>query len=108
MGKHYLLNLYGCEFGYLNNETYLRELLEIAAEASGATVIQTISKKFEPHGVTAVCLLSESHISIHSWPEKGQAAVDIFTCGNAEPKVGCDIIIYQLKSENHNLSYIER
>ena len=66
MGKHYLLNLYGCEFDYLNNETYLRELLEIAAEASGATVIQTISKKFEPHGVTAVCLLSESHISIHS------------------------------------------
>jgi len=108
MGKHYLLNLYGCEFDYLNNETYLRELLEIAAEASGATVIQTISKKFEPHGVTAVCLLSESHISIHSWPEKGEAAVDIFTCGDAEPKVGCDIIIYQLKSENHNLSYIER
>ena len=70
MGKHYLLNLYGCEFDYLNNETYLRELLEIAAEASGATVIQTISKKFEPHGVTAVCLLSESHISIHSWLKK--------------------------------------
>ena len=66
--------------------------------------------KFEPYGVTAVCLLSESHISIHSWPEKGEAAVDIFTCGDAEPKIGCDvIIIYQLKPENIiHLSYIER
>jgi S-adenosylmethionine/arginine decarboxylase-like enzyme len=44
MGKHYLLNLYGCKFENLNNETYLRELLEIAAEASGSTVVQTISK----------------------------------------------------------------
>ena len=108
MGKHYLLNLYGCKFENLNNEMYLRELLEIAAEASGSTVVQTISKKFEPYGVTAVCLLAESHISIHTWPEKGEAAVDIFTCGDAEPKVGCDIIIHQLKSDHHSLSYIER
>ena len=108
MGKHYLLQLYGVDYDKLDNESYLCSLIELAAETSGATVIQTISKKFEPHGVTAVCLLSESHISIHSWPEKGEAAVDIFTCGDAEPKVGCDIIIYQLKSENHNLSYIER
>lgn len=108
MGKHYLLNLYGCSFERLNNETFLKDLLEIAAESSGATVLETISKKFEPQGVTAICLLSESHISIHTWPEKGEAAVDIFTCGDSEPKIGCDIIIHQLESENHTLSYIER
>ena len=58
--------------------------------------------------MTAVTLLAESHISIHTWPEKGEAAVDIFTCGDCEPKVGCDVIIQQLSAHNHTLSYIER
>ena len=108
MGKHYLLNLYGCEFDVLNNEVYLINLIKLAAETTGATVLQTISHKFEPHGVTAMCLLSESHISIHTWFEKGEAAVDIFTCGDAEPRIGCDVLILQLKNEHHTLSYIER
>ena len=108
MGKHYLLNLYGCKFDILNNEVYLRNLIKLAAETTGATVLQTISHKFEPYGVTAMCLLSESHISIHTWPEKGEAEVDIFTCGDAEPRIGCDVLILQLKNEHHTLSYIER
>ena len=108
MGKHYLLNLYGCSFDRLNNQRFLVDLLENAASASGATVVETIYKKFEPQGVTVLCLLSESHISIHTWPEKGEAAVDIFTCGDCESKVGCDIIIHQVNASNHTLSYIER
>jgi len=108
MGKHYLLNLYGCLFVLLNDEHFLIELLKNAAIASGANVIQTISKKFDPQGVTVVCLLSESHISIHTWPEDGKAAVDVYTCGDCDPKIGCDIIIEQLCSTNHTLSYIER
>ena len=108
MGKHYLLNLYGCEFALLDNAEFLIDLLENAASASGATVIQTIFKRFEPQGVTVLTLLSESHISIHTWPEKGEAAVDIFTCGECSPKVGCDMIIHQLYADNHTLSYIER
>ena len=108
MGKHYLLNLYGCSFVHLNDEHFLIDLLENAAAASGATVVQTIYKNFEPQGVTVLTLLSESHISIHTWPEDGNAAVDIFTCGDCNPKIGCDIIIEQLKAEKNTLSYIER
>lgn len=108
MGKHYLLNLYGCLFDKLNSHEFLIDLLENSAVASGATVVQTIFKKFDPQGVTVLTLLSESHISIHTWPEKGEAAVDIFTCGDCKPKVGCDIIIHQLNATNHTLSYIER
>jgi S-adenosylmethionine decarboxylase len=108
MGKHYLLNLYGCSFVLLNDEHYLFQLLEEAAILSGATVLQTIYKKFDPQGVTVICLLSESHISIHTWPEEGKAAVDVYTCGNSNPKLGCDMIIRQLYSTNHTLSYIER
>lgn len=108
MGKHYLLNLYGCSFVLLDDIEYLISLLENAAVASGATVVQTIHKKFDPQGVTVLCLLSESHISIHTWPEEGKAACDVYTCGDCDPKVGCDMIIEQLYSTTHTLSYIER
>lgn len=83
-------------------------MIENAAEACGAHVLQTMSHHFNPHGVTAICLLSESHISIHTWPEKGEAAVDVFTCGESEPKIACDIIIQQLNAVDYNLDYIER
>ena len=63
------------------------ELLENAAIASGATVCESIFKEFDPQGVTVLCLLSESHISIHTWPEKGEAAVDIFTCGDCNDRL---------------------
>lgn len=108
MGKHYLLNLYGCPFCLLDDQRSLIDLLENAAVASGANIVQTISKRFEPQGVTVLCLLSESHISIHTWPEDGKAAVDVYTCGDCNPKIGCDIIIHQLCATNHTLSYIER
>jgi S-adenosylmethionine decarboxylase len=108
MGKHYLLNLYGCSFVLLDDERCLIDLLENAAVASGATVIQTISKKFEPQGVTVLCLLEESHISIHTYPELGNCYVDIFTCGNCNPKIGVDIIIEQLHSQSHDLKYVDR
>jgi S-adenosylmethionine decarboxylase len=92
----------------LDNEFFLCDLLENAAEACGAHVLQTISYQFDPQGVTAICLLSESHISIHTWPEKGEAAVDVFTCGDSQPKIACDIIIEQLNATNFNLDYVER
>lgn len=108
MGKHYLLNLYGCSFILLNDEVFLINLLENAATKSGANIIKTISKKFDPQGITIICLLSESHISIHTWPEEGKAALDIYTCGSANPKIGCDIIIEKLNPSKYELTYIQR
>jgi S-adenosylmethionine decarboxylase len=108
MGKHFLLNLYGCSSVLLNDELFLIDLIENAAIASGATVLKTVSHKFSPQGVTSICLLSESHISIHTWPEEGKAACDVYTCGECNPKIGCDIIIHQLLAKTHTLSYIER
>ncbi len=108
MGKHYLLNLYGCSFVLLNDEHLLIDLLENAAIASGATVCQTIHKKFDPQGVTVLCLLSESHISIHTYPELGDCYVDIFTCGTANPKIGCDMIVERLFPKSYDLKYVDR
>ena len=103
MGDHYLLNLYGCSYTILNDEFYLRGLLEDAAICSGATVIQIISKQFDPQGVTVLVLLAESHISIHT--VKRNAARYFYLRG---PKIGIDVIIEQVKSERHTLQRIAR
>jgi S-adenosylmethionine decarboxylase len=108
MGKHFLLNLYGCSSVQLNDEHFLIDLMENAAVASGATVLKTVYHKFDPQGITAICLLSESHISIHTYPELGKCYADIYTCGSSNPKIGCDILIQQLNPTEYKLTYIQR
>ena len=107
--KHLLLELYRCDFEKLNDESFLRCILNRAAKLANATVLNLISNKFEPQGVTAIALLSESHISIHTWPESNYSAVDIFTCGqNMLPELACQYLIEALKAEEHFLRVIVR
>ena len=107
--KHLLLELYGCDHEKLNDESFLRCTLNRAAKLAKATVLHLISNKFEPQGVTAIALLAESHISIHSWPESNYSAVDIFTCGqNMLPEVASQYLIEVLNAEEHFLRVIER
>ena len=107
--KHLLLELYKCNYEKLNDESFLRCSLNRAAKISKATVLNLISNKFEPQGVTAIALLAESHISIHSWPESNYSAVDIFTCGrNMLPELASQYLIEALKAEEHSLRVIER
>ena len=107
--KHLLLELYGCDYEKLNDESFLRCTLNRAAKLAKATVLNLISNKFEPQGVTAIALLAESHISIHTWPESNYSAVDIFTCGqNMLPELASQYLIDTLKAEEHSLRIIER
>jgi len=79
--SHLLVEYNGCNTSKLNDRKYLADLLTQAAIAGKFTVLKTAFHQFEPQGVTGVLLLSESHMSIHTWPEHGYAAVDLFTCG---------------------------
>ena len=79
--RHILFTLKGCPYGLLDDEAHIRNVLANAATLSESTLIDISSHKFIPHGVTAVALLAESHISIHTWPEDGIAVCDVFTCG---------------------------
>ena len=107
--KHLLLELYGCDYEKLNDESFLRCSLNRAAKLAKATVLNLISNKFEPQGVTAIALLAESHISIHTWPESNYSAVDIFTCGqNMMPELASQYLIKTLKAQEHFLRVIER
>ena len=107
--KHLLLELYRCDYEKLNDESFLRCTLDKAAKLAKATVLNLISNRFEPQGVTAIALLAESHISIHTWPESNYSAIDIFTCGqNMLPELASQYLIQALNAEEHSLRVIER
>ena len=108
-GVHLLLELYGCNKDKLNDELYLRCQLNSAAKLAKASVLNIVSNKFEPFGVTAIALLAESHLSIHTWPESQYSAIDIFTCGrNMQPKLASQFFIESLEASNHLLKTISR
>ena len=107
--KHLLLELYRCDCEKLNDESFLSCILKRAAKLANATVLNLISNKFEPQGVTAIALLAESHISIHTWPESNYSAVDIFTCGQIMmPELASQYLIESLIAQEHSLRVIER
>lgn len=108
MGKHYVLNLYGVEFSLLDDLEFLLRLLTDAAILCQATILDKCFHKFQPQGVTIILLLAESHISIHTVPEKNEAYADIYTCSSVDPVVGCHKIIEELKPENYDLELISR
>lgn len=83
VGTHFIASYYGCDVDALDDVTRLEESLIKAIEASGASLLNMSAHKFDPHGVTLVALLSESHASIHTYPEHGSCFVDLFTCGTS-------------------------
>jgi S-adenosylmethionine decarboxylase len=91
VGRHCIAELYGCCTYKLDDEALIRDEMTEATRLSGATLLNLTTHKFEPQGVTGLALLSESHISIHTWPELNYAAVDCFTCGErTNPEAACN------------------
>lgn len=81
LGRHLVADFHGCTAD-LNDPGLILETLEKACEVSGATIVSRTKHHFSPYGVTAVFVIAESHLAVHTWPEYGYAAVDLFTCGN--------------------------
>ena len=109
IGKHCILELYQCDKIKINDEAFLRTTITTSAKVANATLINLITHPFLPQGVTGLALLAESHISIHTWPEIGYAAVDIFTCGsNTFPELACEVFVRELGAENHLLKNLKR
>lgn len=82
LGCQILVELYNCNSDKINDVEFVESSMLSATRDSGATIISHNFHKFNPHGVSGVVVIAESHVSIHSWPEYDYAAVDIFICGN--------------------------
>ncbi len=103
LGRHVIADLWGVDANLLDDKLRLREICVEAARRSRSTIKGIMFYEFEPHGVTGVLLLAESHLSIHTWPEHGYAAVDVYTCGSdPDPWRAFEYIVDAL-----NPSYVE-
>lgn len=109
VGTHCILEVYGCRPDLLDNEAFLRGALSEASRHGMSTLLKLNSHKFVPQGVTAFALLAESHLSIHTWPESGYAAIDAFTCGDtADPRKACEYLVEVLEATSHSLTVLPR
>jgi S-adenosylmethionine decarboxylase proenzyme len=87
LGRHLLVDFAECNTELLDDEQFLRSCCADAAREMGATVMGVHSHRFEPHGVSVMVILAESHLSLHSWPEFGMASSDVYVCGGQDPEV---------------------
>jgi S-adenosylmethionine decarboxylase len=109
LGTHLLVELKECNAKILNDLKRVEEILISAAKEAKATIVETYFHKFSPFGISGVVVIAESHLSIHTWPEYGYAAVDIFTCGEAlQPAVAASYLISKLQSKNPSVMEVKR
>lgn len=108
-GQHLIADLYGIAPDKLCDASMLEALLRAAAEAAGAHILFSHFHSFDTGlGITGVVLLAESHISIHTWPEYGYAALDIFICGQAQAECALQLIKQTLQANHCELNRIQR
>jgi S-adenosylmethionine decarboxylase len=109
MGIHLIAEIRGVEPEKISKVEEIRPLLDRSIYKSGLHVISSAFHQFQPHGVSGFYLLTESHLSIHTWPEHGYVALDIFTCGNEDPAFKAfESILKELKPKNVEKQIIRR
>lgn len=92
ISRHILAEFSGCRADILNDTRAVVRALHAAASAAGATIVGDLTYPFTPQGVSAVVLVAESHLSIHTWPEYNYASADIYTCGDCRPEHGMMVL----------------
>ncbi|MGB3801585.1 MAG: adenosylmethionine decarboxylase [Lewinella sp.] len=92
LGVHILLELHECPAERLRLPADSERILLAAAAAMGATVVESRFHAFSPHGVSGVVVIAESHLTVHTWPEYGYAAVDVFSCGDLDLEAGLTVL----------------
>ena len=108
-GTHCILELYDCPRHLLDDEAFVTGALRGAVDEGLATLLHEVSHHFHPQGVTALGLISESHLSIHTWPEYGYAAADVFTCGDqADPEKACAHLVRVFQADRHSMTKLIR
>lgn len=104
-----MVEYHSCTEGQLDDPEFIRAHMCEAALISGATIVEQVFHHFSPHGVSGVVVIAESHMTIHTWPEYGYAAVDLFTCGDeVDPWKGFEYLKEKLGSQNVSMTELKR
>ncbi|MCB0283714.1 MAG: adenosylmethionine decarboxylase [Calditrichaeota bacterium] len=105
LGRHMLLELYGCPVAVLNDENVIDEILTTVVDEVNATLVSKSFHHFSPYGVSGVVVIAESHITVHTWPEHNYAAVDVFTC---DAKIDYDLVEKLLSEKFQSEKHVAR
>ena len=109
LGHHTILDMYECDKAILDNAAGLEKIMMEGARLAKATIIKAHFHQFTPQGVSGSVIIAESHFNIHTWPEHGYAAIDLFTCGtDLNTDVAIKYLIKSLKCPRHQLTKMER
>ena len=109
LGKHLLIEYYGCDSKILKNTSLIEKYMIEAARVAQATIVESVFHTFNPWGVSGVIVIEESHLAIHTWPEYKYAAVDLFTCGiTIKPWNAFKLLEEKLKAKRYDLTEISR
>ncbi|MBV8354793.1 MAG: S-adenosylmethionine decarboxylase proenzyme [Candidatus Eremiobacteraeota bacterium] len=109
LGTHIVCELSGCDARTLTDVEGVQKILTIAARKANATVLEAAFHRFDPHGVSGVVVIAESHLSIHTWPEIGYAAMDFYTCGDqTDPWAACEYAAKRLGAQSMRATELKR
>lgn len=109
LGQHILLELFDCNAKILNSKKQVGHILRQAAEVAEAHIVGDFFHEFSPHGISGILVISESHFSIHTWPEYNFAAVDLFSCGDSlNMKDAIDYIKGSLEAQQASILEVKR
>jgi S-adenosylmethionine decarboxylase proenzyme len=108
LGRHVHLDLYDCPQALLLAPATAQSILRAAALKMNATIVSDHFHAFNPHGVSGVVIIAESHLSVHTWPEHGYAAVDVFSCGDLDLDAGIAVLIEGFGAGRHYLAGFDR
>jgi len=109
LGRHILAEFYNCDSEILKDTEAIEKYMVEAAVRAKATVVKSVFHTFSPYGVSGVVVIQESHLSIHTWPEYGYAAIDLFTCGEeVDPWIAFEYLKEKLKAEKWEIMEVDR
>jgi len=109
LGRHLLIELYGCSPKMLNDIPKTEAIMTGAAKFCGAQVVDVVFHRFNPHGVSGVVVIAESHFAIHTWPEYGFASIDLYTCGEEiDPWKAHQYLVKKFKPKNSTVLEMRR
>ena len=109
LGKHLIVELSDCDLAILDDVSAMEQHLNEAARISGATIVKSVFHRYNPQGVSGVVVIAESHLSLHTWPEYGYAAVDFFTCGDrVDPYKAHDYLKEKLQAKSSQIRELKR
>ncbi len=108
LGYHYLAELFGCDTSKIDDIAFVEEAMIHATTLSGARMIRPFFHRFSPQGVSGVIVIAESHFAVHTWPEHGYAAVDLFSCSPVDYRGALNHLRVTFGATRHSVSLLER